>query len=197
MNIKISSIQSPCLLPCLLIFFLFHFSACSFLVGYKKLKDIDKTSINSFCEKFKSSDCIVLDTGYLYRLKEIIKDSIEIKNFYQPLKVHYFVDGILKSNLINCYAPGIKNLNWNTENRLSEFPPKSHVQLKNEMSIATFKKLINCNTAINGKNVVFIFWTNAFKKKSDDLALTIISSLEKKSIPYDLILVNSDFLFTQ
>lgn len=111
--------------------------------------------------------------------------------------MHYFVDGILKSNLINCYAPGINKLNWNTENRLSKFPPKSHVQLKNEMSIDTFKKLINCNTTIKGKNVVFIFWTNAYKKKSDDLVLTIISSLKKLNVPYDLILVNGDFLFTQ
>jgi hypothetical protein len=90
--------------------------------------------------------------------------------------------------------PGLINLNWETGNIFSTFPPKSHYSFSEEMSLSKFKSLLAFEFT-EENNVVFIFWTNMLQRQSRILIETVKKHLQEKNINAQVILVNMDRLY--
>ncbi len=185
---------SPAKILWLLIILLAINCSCKRLVGYKPIEKLDKNEVEKICLNYQAADCIQADIGYVARVKMYFSDSVERKNMLQPLQVHYFTGGILQSSLINCYAPGIFHLNWNTENRFAFFPPKPHFKFKKEISIDVFEKLLAVKF-VNQQDVILIFWSNILKRKSEDLIRLVKKQNHDFNKQPAMLLINLDALY--
>jgi hypothetical protein len=112
---------------------------------------------------------LVQDTNFYENLSNIDtskKGQDSLKAFFQPLQAIYFdKNGFAESILVNCYA-GFdgRQLNWNTENRLAYFPPKTHTNLFKKLhynQILVEDSLKQC-PLIEGRKKVFIYWSVFF-----------------------------------
>ena len=100
-------------------------SSCSAIMssmyGVKRIKRFDQQNYDNFIAKAKEyTDFVaIVSTHDQYRqLINLGKDSVEKKDFGQPVQMLYFENGILASYHINCYAKGgVSNINWNKDNR--------------------------------------------------------------------------------
>ncbi|MEO6693509.1 MAG: hypothetical protein ABIO44_14280 [Saprospiraceae bacterium] len=149
------------------------------------------------CFKHHSNDCIILDSNYLHRLKKLIIDSIDLHDLYQPLQVLVFMKGKLVSSSCNCNAPssGIFNLAWNKNKAFEVFPPVPNCKMNNEISLEEYTNLINSTKIYSNTSVVFVVWTNAFKKKSEQLLNIVNTNISKYNPSSALVLVNIDNIF--
>lgn len=171
-------------------------SSCKRLVGYKAIEKVDSAQIQAVCQRHQVADCFQMDLGYIERVKQHFSDSLERKNMLQPLQVHYFTGGMLQSSLINCYAPGIIHLQWNTDNRFAVFPPKPHFRFKKEISIVVFEKLLSIKSN-NQQDIIFIFWSNILKNKSEELIELVKKHNENAGKKSAISLVNIDSIYSK
>ncbi len=177
---------NSCKYPSLVLILLISFS-CNYLVGYKKIKKVEPERISSTCIKYKIEECLISDAFYIERIMHFYNDSLILKDLIQPLQIHYFIDSLLVSSLVNCYIEPkyISDLDWNHNNRLSEFPPKSLVNLNKATTLEDYLSFVTDLPIKKSKNVVVIVWTSAFKKKSRhliNLVTTKMKEIKEKEI---------------
>ncbi|MBK8484893.1 MAG: hypothetical protein IPO86_06805 [Saprospiraceae bacterium] len=169
-----------------------------FITGYNSIKSVQYESIKEISIKYNIDEAhmIILDTGYIRRIKKLVLDSTDRNNLVQPLRAHYYIDNELKSSLINCYAPGkgISKLDWASDNRFSVFPPKSHYSYKYNLDLIQFSDLLHLQKP-KQSIVIFICWYNILKNKSIELIDLVLLNLKKENINYELYLVNQDILY--
>ncbi|MEP7195409.1 MAG: hypothetical protein ABI851_02750 [Saprospiraceae bacterium] len=170
--------------------------SCNYLAGYKRIYIINQESIKLMCEKYKCNTCITEDTNYLTRLKKFFDDTLEIKDMYQPLQAHYYINGFLQSSFINCSAPtnGICNLDWNKNKDFEVFPPRSQVKFKDAISISEYNILLNIKTE-KTDSAIYLIWTNSFKKNSEELIKVVEINRNKFCKTCKLYLVNFDSIY--
>lgn len=156
----------------LFILCIFLLTSGCFVISYTPIKSIQFSSIHDISKNYLIDEehTIILDSSFLSKVNNLFKDTIDKKNILQPLRVHYFIDEQLKSNLINCYAPGkgISKLDWESDNRFSLFPPKTHYTFKNKLNLNIFYDLTKLNKP-KKSIVVLIFWSNILKKIAQNL----------------------------
>ncbi|HMW40031.1 MAG: hypothetical protein K1X68_10735 [Saprospiraceae bacterium] len=173
--------------------------SCNILSGYKELDRIDLNRIAKKCIEYNSTECITSDSNYLIRLHKTTKDSLLFKDLYQPLQVHYFINSIRVSSLINCYIrpKGINDLDWNENNRLSEFPPRNLLDREFNINLRDYLLLFGDKYYNNTvTDAICIVWTNFFPKKSDKLIKTIQNSLgQRQSKNISVYLINIDLVY--
>ncbi len=165
------------------------FPSCSVLLskiyGVEELKSFNEKEYNNFVthlvEKYDLSS-IISDT---IQYKNIIKQgrsSKEKNNLGQPVQILYFDDNMIKSYHANCYAKGsLSNLNWNTEDRFSVFPPKSAI-LSDSLAINLEDYIdIYPNITIqkDKKYTIVIFWTQMLSKVSKAAIETVFFNIKK------------------
>lgn len=179
------------------IFLILLFSSCGLIIGYKNITEIDTKKINKFYDKIElgNFESYIIDTTYLERVSNYFIDSTDLKNMLQPIRAHYFVNNKLESSLINCYAPGVLKLDWNTENRFSVFPPISHYNFKKNYSIEDIENLIGLKIKNKNDLIVVVFWSRIFEKKSADFIKLVNNNLLNQNKKYTLLLVNDDALY--
>jgi len=177
--------------------FLFLMTSCGMLIGYKSIGSIDTQAINKFYSKIdvKKYESFVIDTMYLENVTRFYIDSTDIKNMLQPIRAHYFVNKTLVSSLINCYAPGVLKLDWNTDNRFSTFPPVSHYNFKKNVSIDDIEDLTGYKIRNKKDLLVVVFWSRVFERKSADFINLIYNNLMNQKTEFTLLLVNEDALY--
>lgn len=173
-----------------------HFFGCK-LVGIHKLKEVDYIAIESISKQFnlESQHSIIIDTTYFTRLRTFLLDSSEFKNLYQPLRVHYIINGTIQSSLINCYAKpkGLKDLNWGDGTFLT-FPPKSHFNFSSIKSLPEFEYLVGHSFSTKD-TVILIFWTNFLRSRSVSLIDQVVSN--NKTNLDNIYLINQDALYIE
>lgn len=167
---------------------LFALSSCNTLMPLLfGLQEIDGYNAEQ-CEKFYKKlpkdftfTPIVCNDEQFFQVSNLGADSMQIKNFYQPLKIMYFHDDSLVSFHINCYCPptALFNLNWNYNHQFEEFPPTTTVPLDGYM--VTLNDLKTIFPEINGESeyTVLVFWTNMLNKISRSEIKTVYKNLKK------------------
>jgi len=172
-------------------------TSCGAIIGYKNVKVIDQSAISKFYNKLdcKDYDKLILDSTYLEKISDYFRDTLDFKNMIQPIRAHYFLSQNLSSSLINCYAPGVLKLDWNTENRFNTFPPKSHYTFKKPIYLSNMEDFLGVNIRADSNLVVLIFWSRIFERKSADFINLIYNNLIQQKIRFKIILINDDALF--
>ena len=171
--------------------------SCTYLIGYRKIKEVNLSKINAFCTYRPTyiADCKVIDSNYLDRLKLVIKDSIEQKLLYQPLQVHYFINGIKLSGLVNCNASGLIGLDWNKGGAFQQFPPISNSNVLSMKDLHQYEKLLNYNFENRSDTIILLIWTNAFPNQSKKLLNIVCKNLNEFCPNNKIYLFNLDPLY--
>ena len=170
-------------------------SSCSAIMssmyGVKRIKRFDQQNYDNFIAKAKEyTDFVaIVSTHDQYRqLINLGQDSVEKKDFGQPVQMLYFDNGILASYHINCYAKGgVSNINWNTDNRFSSFIPQTAVKHSiGDKKLSDYTKIYPELASSSDKPyTILIFWTNMLPKISLSAIKTVADNdkhLSTKSI---------------
>ncbi|MFD2598704.1 hypothetical protein ACFSQ3_07040 [Sphingobacterium corticis] len=129
-------------------------------------------------------------------------DSIYPNFSLQPIQILYFdKQRKLVSYHTNCLAPGsINKLNWNHEQRLEQYFPKSAADVSHEtwtLDDLIQKVGLSESTIPRNKDVVVFMWSNMLKREINNANSTMISNivdhLDKKDYPF-IIYLNVDKL---
>lgn len=189
---------------------LFGLTSCSTILlqfyGTKKIKEVDEKTILKISKKYNIplADNYILDSSYLTFLYsfDTIKYKVEIKNHYQPLQALYFDKSLqLKSYLINCYASGFPNLNWNKDNNLNTFPPKQHVPIDNLLQLDNQLKYLKPFSQSNPLNInsfdfiVVIYWNKFMGRQSKRLIRFVQQNCKLSKDNVKIIYANNDNIF--
>ena len=151
------------------------------IYGLKKQKTLSQNQITKTARKYEipTESSFVLDTTFFTYLGQF--DSLMFfnsrNNHAQPLQVLYF-DSLnnLVSYLVNCYAGGFPNLNWNRNNAFEIFPPSQQAPID---SLLSFQKQLDFIHNLNGSNeklvlndsnfTVFVYWNRFMGRQSKRL----------------------------
>jgi len=190
----------------ILIYSLFISAGCtsllSSLYGFKRIDHFNQKDYESFLETIpKNLTYVSLISTAEQFISTILlgKDTIQQKDFAQPIQILYFRSGILESFHATCYAKGgLFGLNWNTNNRFSEFMPVTAKLFENEYLLKEFQNIFPEITNSEAKEyVIIIFWTNMLRKISKSAIETVTKNLERfgKLDSCAIYLINSDNFF--
>lgn len=184
-------------------------SSCSAIMssmyGVKRIKRFDQQNYDNFIAKAKEyTDFVaIVSTHDQYRqLINLGKDSVEKKDFGQPVQMLYFENGILASYHINCYAKGgVSNINWNTDNRFSSFLPQTAVKHSiGDMKLSDYTKIYPELASSSDKPyTILIFWTNMLPKISLSAIKTVADNIKVNNKDSDcrIFLINTDNFFAR
>jgi hypothetical protein len=174
-------------------------------MGIKNPKKINDDKIISFQSKYidytglqlKQDSSLLLYINSINTNDDKINDSL--KPFIQPLKAIYFdKNGYAESILVNCYAEfHAFNLDWNSSNRLSVFPPLTHTTnfIKLHYSALVSKEDLIKLEKINANRKVFIYWNFFLGRQSKIFLNNITKNLNLSTEPLNVIFINNDDWF--
>jgi len=195
-----------------LIFLSITFTSCAFIVttimglhnpSHKSNSQIDHAIVKLH---IPNENTFVLDTSFEnFSVEEAQYNGAASHDHLQPLQVSvYDSKGKLISFHINCYANGLFNLNWNSEERFNYFPPKTAAPLdssisrsKNISMIRDYKTGLLLTDNFREYDYLFIVYWNLFMKKQSK---RLIKFIEKyRTLHADqkikIIYVNNDNLY--
>ncbi len=191
----------------LIVLVVFIFSSCSVILskiyGVNKIESFDKELYEDFISKYENDQVnfksIISDTIQYKSIINLGKDSMQRHSFGQPVQILYFENKKLKSFHANCFARGISNLNWNTDNRFSFFLPKTALEIDTlNLSLEKYNKIYNqININSTKKYTVLIFWTLMIEKISNSAIETVINNINRfdKNNEIEVYFINSDKFF--
>lgn len=109
-----------------ILFFVFYLSACSSLVGIKKVRAMTDMDIKSAATQngIGTERIYKIDTAKIKRFYAFLKQEnpTAYKDVFQPLQLRVFDSkGYNTMLLVNCYVGGIP-LKWNRFNTFDSFP---------------------------------------------------------------------------
>lgn len=185
------------------IFFLFAIftlfgNGCMFLYGVHPLKSFDTKNYDAFVKSVEKNNTHFLttisDSISFEEYRSLQMDSLWKKHSAQPIQILYFSGDTLISYHVNCYARGkFTSINWNTDRRFEEFPPKTAVQSCDTiLEYSQLKKIYNIGT--KARYHIVIFWTNMLPRISKDAVNTVIDNVKKYNMESecDICLINID-----
>lgn len=189
----------------------FTFPSCSvmmpMLFGLQEIDGYNAEQCTKFYKKLPKDFAftpIVCNDEQFFQVSNLGADSMQMKNFYQPLKIMYFHGDSLVSFHINCYCPPTISfdLKWNYNHQFDVFPPTTTVPL--DGYTLTRSQLRNVFPEIKGEAdyTVLVFWTNMLAKISRSEIKTVYKNLKKFGPSIDLgtvevYLINDDITMTK
>lgn len=188
---------------------IFSLSSCSALMskmyGVNQIHGVNEEEIHQFYTEIDFSGIqtnkIIIDSLQFKTLREHENEAIK-KDLSQPVQIHYYKNSNITSFHANCYSKGgLKNLNWDYQDRFESFIPHSAVK-----DLTPYPKLYRLNKAISdvdlskeGEIVIAIFWTRMLEDISMDAIETVCANIRafEKEDKVRLILINTDSFFSQ
>ncbi len=189
----------------------FLFSSCSFiakeLVGFRSCQVLSEKKHKRLLRKMGATydHAFLIDTNYInyLNLEDTVYKRFQKKNHAQPIQALYFGhQPYPEAWFINCYAPGIPNLNWNIDNAFGTFPPKSPVPLD---SLLSFQQLFGLTIPLAGNPIpenslatpytVVIIWNRFIFRQSKRLNKYVQQNLKNSGVPYRIFYINNDNIF--
>lgn len=194
----------------ILLVFSFLLPSCSGVIskmyGVKSLTKFDEEKIKAFVNTIDKGSIemqSIYGDSISYTCSRNLVQSKTLKNgLSQPIQILYFDDtDSLVSLHANCYAKGsLTSLNWNTDNRFSQFVPESAVSL--DSAKFTFTDVSQCykqnyKLSSTKKYTVVICWSLMLEKVSKDAIKTVIDNIKQfeKQNDVAIVLVNNDRSF--
>lgn len=90
-------------------------SSCASVYGLKNPGSYTGEELSMRNERMGIPSCNVFGDQYRKDVSSIMQEPGLKKDMLQPLQFWIFKDGMLICNMVNCYASGFPNLNWNIE----------------------------------------------------------------------------------
>ena len=144
-----------------------------------------------------SLSALVSDSLQFVAYWNLFADTLWKRTAVQPVQILYFMGDTLVSYHVNCYAKGgMASLDWNTDNRFGQFPPRSAVPLTTlQLSFPQIAELYGVEAKKDLKIVVF--WTNMLTKISKSAVNVVFDNIEKhgKDKECEVFIINTDKFF--
>lgn len=189
----------------IVLLFAFLFSGCertmSILYGVRSLDKFEQERCDDFAASVRreniSFSALVSDSLQFVEYLNLCGDTLWKKTAFQPVQILFFSGDTLVSYHVNCYAKGgLASLDWNTDGRFEQFPPKTAVPLDNlQISFPQIAELYGVEAKKDLKIVVF--WTNMLTKISKNAVNTVLDNIEEhgKDKDCEVIIINTDKFF--
>lgn len=187
--------------------------SCTYLFssayGFKNPKKLNHNQLATQAKRYNipAENSFELDTAYFYTFLKTFPDSLQrkqVKNHYQPLQALYFdKSGNLQSFHINCFAGGFPNLNWNRNQSLRNFPPKTQAPLDTLVSWQLLNSYLKPQTTTlkpetTPDYTVVVFWSRTMGRQSKRLIGQIQQNCAlAKNQKVRLVYVNNDYLLAR
>ena len=171
-------------------------NSCKNIYGLKSNISVNSDNIEATSKSYgiKNSFYLVKDPYFSF-LKQKTTDSTLIKNHSQPLQAIYFdSSGNIESFHVNCYAAGFPNLNWNKDNILETFPPKSQTQNYMNIKLKEYSDFIKFSHSKDEK-IVILFWNNFMGKQTKHFLEQFQKNISKSIKLVKVIYINNDNLY--
>lgn len=192
----------------------FFFSSCGLIImksmGMKNFRILSRDDIKEASKAFKiDADKVYFFDSTYFKFIDSIKTSYPkiSQNHFQPLQVMYFNrEGQMVGFIVNCYAPGFPNLQWNKFGSLNVFPPSDTTKILDSLFtlkiISRFAKPVK---EINQKRIsslnitdyiVVVIWTRFMGRQTQRLLNEVeqnIKLLNDRSIT--VLYINADNVY--
>ena len=173
----------------------------SVLYGVRNIDKFEQKRCDDFAESVGRDNialtALVSDSLQLVKYWNLFADTLWKKTAVQPVQILYFTGDTLVSYHVNCYAKGgMTSLDWNTDNRFGQFPPKTAVPLANmKLRFSQIAELYGVEAKKDLKIVVF--WTNMLGKISKSAVNAALDNVEKhgKDKECETFIINTDKFF--
>ena len=190
---------------CIVLLAALLFSGCektmSVLYGVRNIDKFEQERCDDFAASVVresiSLSALVSDSLQFVAYWNLFADTLWKRTAVQPVQILYFMGDTLVSYHVNCYAKGgMASLDWNTDNRFGQFPPRSAVPLTTlQLSFPQIAELYGVEAKKDLKIVVF--WTNMLTKISKSAVNVVFDNIEKhgKDKECEVFIINTDKFF--
>jgi hypothetical protein len=173
------------------------------IYGVHELTHFDQKLYDNFLSQKVDTSQLPL-TAIISTFEDFMKvvdlgiDSVQKKDFNQPIQIFYFKDNKIISHHVNCYAEPDKRtwkLNWNFENRFDFFPPKTAVACSvYTQTLPDFLGIYPINNKKDKPYTVLIFWTLMMENVSQDAIRIVIDNAKRfnQQDSLNIYLINDD-----
>jgi hypothetical protein len=167
--------------------------------GIRECSNFDEKLYNNFISSFDTTQIsffsVVSDAEQFKEIINLATDSIQQKQFYQPIQIIYFQNDNIISYHINCNAGGkLRKLNWNINNRFNFFPPNTAVDIQNSnLSLTQLQKVYTDIKQDKPYNIL-VFWTLMMENISKDAIHTVCKNIHNFNMQdsTNIYLINTD-----